>query len=133
MIDMSETKIGAVFTVVDPITIDGKPLVPGDHVIYVGTVYLPNRTVEWKLPPIENAEDSPMQLLRYGFSFGGILHTEIDSWNWTINGTPHDPRPENLVPIEKGGRHDIVITVILKETVEQGRKFTLTATISRGS
>ena len=130
---MSEVKLGAAFTIVDPITVNGKPLVPGEYVIYVGTVYLPKRTAVWTLPPIENSKDAPMQLLSYGFSFGGITHTEIESWNWTINGKPHDPRPENLVNIEGGGRHDIVITVILKETVEQGRKFTLTATISRGS
>ena len=126
-------KLGATFTVVDPITVNGKPIEPGEHVVYDGTVYLPERTAEWKLPPVENAEGAPTYNMAYGFSFGGIAHQEIKEWKWTINGEPHDPRPENLVPIEGGGRHDIVITVTLVDTVGNGRKFTLTAAISIGS
>ena len=127
---MSEIKLGATFTVVDPITVDGKPIEPGEYVIYDGTVFLPDRTAEWELPPIENVEGAPTRNMSYGFSFGGITHQEIKEWHWTINGEPHDPRPDILVPIEGGGRHDIVITVVLVDSVGHGRKFTLTATIA---
>ena len=128
---MSETKVSATFTVVDPLTIGGEPLKPDDYVIYEGKAFLPSRTAVWELPPIENVEGAPTANMSYGFGYGGIAHTDIQDWGWTINGETHDPRPANLVPIEGGGRHDIVITVVLKETVEVGRKFNLTATIGR--
>lgn len=128
---MSETKIGAVFTVAEPITVGGEPIKAGEHIVHVGKVFPPNRTVVWTLPPIENAVDAPTYNMIYGFSFGGIAHTEIKAWNWTVNGEPHKPRPEYPKPIEGGGRHDVVITVTLLETVELGREFSLTASIKR--
>ena len=128
---MSETKIGAVFTVEEPISIGGEIIKPGEHVVHVGKVFPPNRTVVWGLPPIENAVDAPTYNMIYGFSFGGITPTEIKTWGWTINGEPHKPRPEYPKPIEGGGKHDVVISVTLLETVELGREFNLTATIRR--
>ena len=128
---MSVTKLGAVFTVVEPITIDGEPMKPGHYIIYNETVFLPNRTVVWELPPIENAEDAPDCNMIYGFSFGGISHEELLEWIWEINGEPHSPRPTYPAVIEGGGRHDIAISVAFSEEVESGREFNLTATIGR--
>jgi len=129
MIDMSEMKVTAMITLVQPVTIGGKPIDNDEHVIYNGKVFAPSKTHVWNLPPVENMEGAPDVDMTYGFSFGGITVAEIKDWGWTINGEPYEPRIEYCKHLENGGCHNIVITVTLKDTVPYGRSFSLTATL----
>jgi len=127
---MSETKLGAILTVAESITIDGEPIAPGEHVVFNTTVY-PGQTVVWEVPLVENAEGAPTVNMSYGFSFGGVAPDAFDCWSWTINGKPHDPRPENLLPIKGGEAHDIRIEIGLSRDIKVGTKISLTAAITK--
>ena len=126
---MSETKIGAVLTVAEPITVDGEPITPGEHVVFEATVY-PGQTVVWEVPIIENAPGAPTINMSYGFSFLAEPK-DFECWSWTINGKPHDPKPDNLVPLKGDEAHDIVIEVVLSKDIEIGKELTLTALIEK--
>jgi len=126
---MSETKLGAILTVAEPITVGGKPIESGEHVVCEATVY-PGQTFTWKVPVVENASGAPAINMSYGFSFLPEP-TAFKSWNWKINGKYHDPVPDNFLMIGGGESHNIQIEVVLSMDIKVEERLSLTALIKK--